>query len=196
MPFLSQVAVRRVGLNRWQLLEDLCYRDDRGPVPGRVFTAHAGYRTDWATIPRLASWLVSKLGPWDEPSVPHDLGCDALKEAWRQRRANRERARAGLPPLPVREPWLDSRGVDQLWHRALHDVGVSRPVSLGLWVAVRWGALFSPWRRSGWLHWRETPVVLALTALALAAAVVAALVIHGAVDVALSLFDPTTGGSR
>lgn len=170
MPFLSQVAVRRIGVNRWQLLEDLCYRDDRGPVPGRVFTAPAGYRTDWATIPRLASWLVSKLGHWDEPSVPHDLGCDALKERWQQLRANRERAAAGLAPLPVREVWLDAPGVDRLWHRSLLDVGVGPVMALILWVAVRWGALSSPWRRAGWLSWRDTPVVLAVTAIVLLAA--------------------------
>lgn len=153
MPFLSQVAVRRVGPGRWQLTEDLCYRDDDGPVPGRVFTTPAGYTTDWATIPRIAAVLVPKLGPWDEPAVTHDLGCDALRERWQQRRAGH---------LEPREVWLDARGVDQLWHRALRDVGVGPLMALLLWVAVRWGALTSSWRRDGW--WRDALLVLAVTA--------------------------------
>lgn len=166
MPFLSQVAVRRVGGSRaWQLLEDLCYLD---PLTGLTFTAPAGYRTDWATRPRLVealfSWAMPKLGPWDEPAVTHDLGCDALADEWKAKRANRERAAAGLPPLPVRRPWLDSRGVDQLWRRALRDVGVGAVLALLLWAAVRWGALGSRYRWAGW--WRDAPAVLALTALA------------------------------
>jgi hypothetical protein len=167
VPFLSQVAVRRVGLNRWQLLEDLCYRSDRD---GRTYTAHRGFVTDWATRPRwvdallaVVSWLIPKLGRWDEPSVIHDLGCDALREAWRQRRENRRRVKLGLPPLPVREVWRDARGVDQLWFEMLRDQGVGSMTSLILWTAVRWGALGSRYRWAGW--WRDAVPVLLSTAL-------------------------------
>jgi len=164
MPFLSQVAVRRLGLGCWQLTEPLAYRDDDGPVPGRVFTAPAGYRTDWATIPRWATVLVPHLGLWDEPAVIHDLGCDALRE-------RRQQLRAGH--LEPRVPWLDARGVDALWHRCLLDVGVGPVMALLLWVAVRWGALASPWRRVGW--WRDAPAVLTVAALVFAVTVVLAL---------------------
>jgi hypothetical protein len=162
VPFLSQVAIRRVGVNRWQLLEDLCYRDDRGPVPGRVFTTPAGYTTDFASRPWLLGWLVSRVGATDEPAITHDLGCDALREQWEALQRNRTRAAAGLPPLPVRETWLDAVGVDALWHRALVDVGVGPIRAAHLWMGVRWGAAASPWRRARW--WTTAPAVLALTA--------------------------------
>lgn len=162
MPFLSQVAIRRIGVNRWQLLEPLVYRDDRGPVPGRLFTTPAGYHTDFASRPWLLGWLIGRVGITDEPAVPHDLGCDACREQWEGEQRNRERAKRGDLPLPVREPWLDPVGVDALWYRALRDVGVGRIRATQLWAAVRWGAAASPWRRRGW--WRTAPAVLAVTA--------------------------------
>ena len=168
MPYLSQIAVRRIGGPRpWQLLEDLPFLDATGPVPDRVFTTPAGYRTDFATIPRLLTIFVPKLGPWDEPAATHDLGCDALRDQWAGERANRLRAERDQPLLEVRQPWLDSPGVDQLWRRALRSVGVGPVLTLLLWVAVRWGALASPWRRRGWWSWRETPLVLTVTAVVL-----------------------------
>ena len=152
VPFESQVAVRRVGGSRpWQLLEPFCYLDtaDLPGATGLRFTTPAGYRTDWATIPRLLQWAVSKLGPWDEPAIPHDLGCDALREAWEQRRAGH---------LEPREPWLDAREVDLLWWRGLRDVGVGPVLAHLLWCAVRVGALGSRYRWAGW--WRDAPAVL------------------------------------
>jgi len=162
VPFLSQVAIRRVGVNRWQLLEPLCFRD---PVTGRTYTAPAGFITDFATVPRITQWAVPRTGMWDEPAVIHDLGCEAVREAWEQERENRRREDWLQAPLPVRQPWADARGVDQLWRRMLRDGGLDPVSALVLWAAVRWGALGSRYRWAGW--WRDLPVLLPITALLL-----------------------------
>lgn len=157
MPFLSQVAIRRIGVDRWQLLEPLCYRD---PVDGRTYTAGAGFVTDFATVPRWAQAFVPRTGLWDEPAVIHDLCCDDL-------RRHRNELRAGH--LHPRLPWRDARQTDRLWFDMLIAGGVG-PVLAGLlWTAVRWGALANPARRPGW--WHDAPLVLGATGVVLAVVV-------------------------
>jgi hypothetical protein len=155
VPFLSQVAIRRVGLNTWQLLEPLCYREGEA---GLTFTAPAGFRTDFATVPRWAQGLVPRTGLWDEPAVIHDLCCDDL------RRYRDECARWACAEgrATVRAPWRNARQTDLLWHQMLRAGGVGPVLAALLWTAVRWGALANPARRPGW--WRDAPTVLAVTA--------------------------------
>lgn len=166
MPFLSQVAIRRIGLNRWQLLEALCFRS---LVDGRTYTAPAGFVTDFATRPWWLAWLMSRTGIWDEPAVLHDLCCVDVRRYYNE-------VRAGVPN--PRRPWRDARQTDQLWREMLLEAGLDRVRARVLWAAVRWGALATPARRAGW--WRDAPAVLATTVLALApAALLLGLAVRG-----------------
>jgi hypothetical protein len=93
----------------------------------------------------------------------------------RARGAGRDPARlaAAHPPCPLREgrraadvDGLFRRCLREAWYRdertgRLHRINrVQRGI---YWLGVRWGALFSPYRREGW--WRTAHVVLPLSAL-------------------------------
>jgi hypothetical protein len=167
VPFLSQVATRRVGINRWQLLEDLCYRGKWD-----TFTAPAGYRTDFATVPRWLQSFVPRTGRWDEAAVVHDLCCDDLRRyrkelAHLQELAPTEAACLRGEGYP-RPPWADARQTDAIFRRIMGEYGVGPVMRWLIWCAVRWGALGSRYRWAGW--WRDAPKVLAITAAALLAA--------------------------
>jgi hypothetical protein len=139
------VDVRRIGPNRWMLLADAVRAGAR-----QAFRARAGFITDFATIPWWSAWITPRTGLVDIPALFHDQHCRQLH--------------AG-------ECAISSRDVDGLFRRMLREEGMGARRWL-YWAGVRWGALASPARRRGW--WRDAPVLLAVTAAALAAAVVCA----------------------
>jgi hypothetical protein len=126
----------------------------------------AGFRTDLASVPRLFWWLLPPTGAYENAATIHDAGCDELNR-YRREMARYRRGERQDPPLP---PQLDSPSVDGLFRRICRESGVSAPLRWTLWWGVRTGALTNPARRTGWLHPKDTPIWLALTAVNLAAA--------------------------
>jgi len=138
VPFLpGSLTVRRVDADRWALVDALVYqgRRDRFVVP-------AGFRTDFASVPRVVTWLVPRFGAYTLAAILHDWLCT-------------EGIRSGA---------VTSRQADGIFRRVMRESGVPVLRRWLMWAGVRWGALTDPDRRPGWLF--SAPGVLAVSLLA------------------------------
>ena len=138
MPFEpGSLTVRRVDAYRWALVDDLVYlgRRDRFVVP-------AGFRTDFATVPRVVTWLVPRFGAYTLAAILHD---------W-------------LITEGLRTRVVTSRDADGIFRRVMRESGVPVLRRWLMWTGVRWGALTSERRRPGWTY--SAPGVLAISLLA------------------------------
>ena len=109
MPFLTPLDIRALpGGRRFTLLFDLIYkgRRDRFVIP-------AGFETDLASIPRIFTPLVTKLGPWNTAAVVHD---------WLYQVQTTTR-----------------KDADGIFRRILKEEGVGGFKRWGMWQAVRLG---------------------------------------------------------
>ena len=153
MPFdPPTLTVRRTGEETWAVLEPLVYRGARD-----TFVVPAGFRTDFATVPRVAVWLIPRFGRYTLAAVLHD---------W-------------LVTVGIRAGAVSSRDADGLFRRVLAEQGVPPVRRWLMWCGVRWGALANPLRRPGW--WRDAPRLLVLSVLA------APIVVPPAVVISLAL---------
>ena len=138
MPFEpGSLTVSRVDADRWALVDALVYR-------GRweQFVVPAGFRTDFATVPRLVRWLVPRFGTYTLAAILHD---------W-------------LVTEGIRSGVVTSRQADGIFRRILRESGVPVLRRWLMWAGVRWGALRNERRRSGWLF--SAPGVLVVSVLA------------------------------
>lgn len=166
----TRVVVEPVDAVTWRLVERLIYRGDE-----EIWLIPAGYVTDFATVPRIAVWLIPRFGAYTKAAILHDF--------------------------LLTDTDVSSVDADNLFRRALRELGVPPVRRTLMWVGVRWGAAFNRRRRTGW--WRTAPAVLAysLPALLLAPAMIAVavtLAAYGAVEFVVSSVSPkdeTTGGS-
>ena len=55
----------------WVLDHDITFESKVNK--GLKITAHAGRRTDFATVPRFGRWLISRNGPWNKETLLHDI---------------------------------------------------------------------------------------------------------------------------
>ena len=140
MPFASGPVLTYVGLGRYRTVGPTVYvgSDD-------VITIPSDFPTDLATVPRIFWALMPPTGAYERAAVLHDFGCVTLAEG---------------------TCLLSSRDVDGLFRRVAREGGVGIVTRWLLWTGVRWGALASPTRRSGW--WKDAPAVVGITALTLA----------------------------
>jgi Protein of unknown function (DUF1353) len=132
------VAVSQVGPIEWELSHAMTYhgRDETFVVP-------AGQKTDFASVPRVLTWLVPTT-TGIAAAVLHDY-------LWR------EHAPQGL---------ISYRDADGVLRQALGTLGVPILRRWLMWAAVRWGALLT--RPGGWREWhRDAPAVLAVSVVAL-----------------------------
>ena len=159
--------MRRVDANTWSLVDALVYqgRSDRFVVP-------AGFRTDFATVPRVVTWLVPRFGAYTLAAILHD---------W-------------LVTAGIRTGVVSAREADGLFRRVMRESGVPVLRRWMMWAGVRWGALTDERRRSGWLN--SAPGVLAISVLAAplvvppAVAIVPGLVVYGLAERLVSLVRP------
>lgn len=165
MPFDKTPIVRCLddGVT-FQLVEDLCFTD--AVTGGKSWIVPGGFRTDFASIPAIVSWAVSKLGAYTLAAIVHDLLCEGLNDYHREMRRYIA-AVHGLPgsmwpPKPER-PLVDAVDSDAVLYRIAREYGTDVVTASLVWVGIRWGALFNPARRKGWL--RTAPAVLALSTL-------------------------------
>jgi hypothetical protein len=133
----GSLTVSRVDADTWSLVDDLVYR-------GRWqrFVVPAGFRTDFATVPRVVTWLVPRFGAYTLAAILHDWLCT-------------EGIRSGA---------VTSREADGIFRRVMRESGVPVLRRWLMWTGVRWGALTDPLRRPGWLI--SAPGVLAISLLA------------------------------
>ena len=169
MPFEpGSLTVRRVDANTWSLVDDLVYRGNR-----QRFAVPAGFRTDFATVPRVVTWLVPRFGAYTLAAVLHD---------W-------------LVSEGIHSGAVSSREADGIFRRVMRESGVPVLRRWLMWAGVRWGALTDERRRAGW--WASAPGVLAISMLAAplvvppAVAIAPALLVYGLAEGALSLVRPT-----
>lgn len=138
MPFVpGSLTVSRVDADTWALVDDLVYqgRWERFVVP-------AGFRTDFATVPRVVAWLIPRFGAYTLAAILHD---------W-------------LVTEGLRTGAVTSRDADGIFRRVMRESGVPVLRRWLMWTGVRWGALADARRRSGW--WISAPGVLAISLLA------------------------------
>lgn len=176
----GRVLVEPVTPVLWELHEEVRYIGEKDE-----FIVPAGYRTDFATIPRIAVWLIPRFGSYTKAAILHDW----LITEYLDRGSSR----------------VTSNDVDNLFRRALRELRVPPWRRTLMWTGVRWGALFNRRRRDGW--WKTAPAVLLWSVLFLCTilpplamiVVAAALVAHGIVEtIATALFKPkeeVTSGS-
>ena len=169
MPFASgSLTVRRVDAERWELVDELVYHGS-----WERFVVPAGFRTDFATVPRVVTWLVPRFGSYTLAAILHDwLITDGL--------------RAGA---------VTSRQADGIFRRVMRESGVPVLRRWLMWTGVRWGALTDELRRSGWLF--SAPGVLAISVLAApvvvppAVVIAPGLLVYGLAEWLVALLAPT-----
>ena len=155
MPFDSPtITVRRSSDDLWEVLEPLVYRGRRD-----TYVVPAGFRTDFASVPRVVVWLFPRSGRYTLAAVLHD---------W-------------LVTVGLTTRVIDSRDADGVFRRVMAELHVPPLRRWLMWTGVRWGALVNPRRRQGW--WLDAPRVLALSVLAAPVVVPAAVVISAALAV-------------
>ena len=138
MPFEpGTLVVRRVNATTWALVDDLVYQ-------GRWqrFVVPAGFRTDFASVPRVVTWLVPRFGAYTLAAILHD---------W-------------LVTEGIRSEVVSAREADGLFRRVMRESGVPVLRRWIMWAGVRWGALTDEERRPGWLA--SAPGVVAISVLA------------------------------
>jgi hypothetical protein len=134
----------------FELWEEVTYTASQGDS----WTIPEGFRTDFASIPAAVSWAVPKLGAYTLAAIVHDLLCEGLNDWYRSGRftASFPAHRRATPPT------ASAVDTDAIFHRIARDHGTDPVTARLLWVGVRWGALFNPARRAGWL--KTAPAVL------------------------------------
>lgn len=135
MPFEKGVLLmKEVDHKHWSIQQPLIYkgRHDRWVVP-------RGFITDYATVPRFATWLVPITGVYTRAVILHDWFCKYAIQA-------------GL---------ISARDADGVFRRILREEGTPELLRWLVWTGVRWGALFSSnsVRRQGW-HRDAFPVIM------------------------------------
>jgi Protein of unknown function (DUF1353) len=166
----GSLTVSRVDANTWALVDPLVYQGRR-----QRFVVPAGFRTDFASVPRLVTWLIPRFGAYTLAAILHDWLCD-------------EGIRSGV---------VTPRQADGIFRRVMRESGVPVLRRWLMWAGVRWSALTDARRRPGWLL--SAPAVLAITALALplvlppALAIAPGLLVYSVAERLVSLVAPTRG---
>src|SRR6478736_2672355 len=108
MPFESDVVVREVGDDTWELVEPLRYQGNTDH-----FEVPAKFQTDFASVPRAFQWLVPTYGRYTKSAILHDYLCDEARAG----RFNRDDA-------------------DGIFRRTMRELGVSFLRRWIMWGAV------------------------------------------------------------
>jgi Protein of unknown function (DUF1353) len=114
----------------------------------------AGTRTDLASVPRAFWTLIPPHGAWEKAAVLHDHLCLELARCYRE---------GGMPQV-------NAVDADGLFRRVMREADeVPTVVAWVMYAGVRWGALFNPARRTGWLRWNSAAPTVGITVVLLAA---------------------------
>lgn len=131
MTFLSDIRVARIAgsSGEWELINDLVYQGNQDR-----FTVPKGFRTDFASIPRLFAWLIPKNGSHDAAAIVHDY---------------LYRHQPLVPsPAPLRSmQWISRKDADRLFRRIMREIGTNR---------VRYNLMYAGVRVGGWISWNKS----------------------------------------
>lgn len=155
--FDSELSIQAVGPAEWRLTSPLIWTGTEGDT----FIVPLGFRTDFATVPRILHWRILPYGPYTRAAVLHDWLLTELA-AW-----HRSHPLGGRETWDTSRPMANSRDADGIFRRAMEDLGVRWSRRWIMWAAVRWGALFNPRRAYGRQIWRDLPAMLGMSALLL-----------------------------
>lgn len=137
--FDSELTIQAVGPVTWKLMAPLIWTGTRGDT----FTVPSGFVTDFATVPRFLHWLVSPYGAYTRAAVLHDWLLTELA-AWTK--AKPASLKDGGWEWIKNPPPADSHDTDGIFRRVMQDLGVGFAKRWIMWTAVRWAALFNPYR--------------------------------------------------
>lgn len=174
----STILVEPISPTHWRTHGDLVVR-----ALGKTFTVPSGYVTDFATVPRIAVWLIPRFGSYTIAAIFHDWLLTHELPAGR----------------------VTAREADALFLAVLRALDVPPYRRALMWTGVRYGSLFSrdSKRRQGWLA--DAPRVALYSGIFLASilpplamlVVGLALVVHGVFERIASTFsdrdEPTSG---
>ncbi|MFC9897849.1 DUF1353 domain-containing protein [Nocardia sp. NPDC127579] len=107
MPFVGgALVVEELDGKFWKLAESVVYQGET-----QEFTVPAGFRTDFASVPRALVWLIPRYGAYTRAAILHDylLHSDEVSTA----------------------------DADGIFRRALREFGVTKPRRWMMWAAVR-----------------------------------------------------------
>lgn len=99
--------------------------------------------TDFASVPRVAVWLIPRFGKYTEAAIVHDYFCE----------------------YGIRAGEITGRHTDVVFREIMRRSGVTFLMRWLMWTGVRWGAAANPIRRAGW--WRDLPTMVPFSILAL-----------------------------
>lgn len=67
MPFTTDLVVKEIDDVRWQLASDLVYHGNKD-----IFTVPAGFKTDFASVPKIFWNILPPTGRYTKAAVLHD----------------------------------------------------------------------------------------------------------------------------
>lgn len=102
-------VVEELDAKFWRLIEPLTYQGAT-----QTFTVPAGFRTDFASVPRSLVWLIPRYGAYTRAAILHDYLC--------------------------RTEAVSRADADGIFRRCLHEFAVSTPRRWMMWAAVRLGS--------------------------------------------------------
>jgi hypothetical protein len=110
VPFISgQPLVRQSGDRDWVVEEEIVYRGRT-----QTFVVEVGFRTDFASVPRIFTWLIPTYGRYTRPAILHDKLCKL-----------------------ARNGDLSRVDADGLFRRSMRELGVAFLRRWLLWAGVR-----------------------------------------------------------
>jgi hypothetical protein len=113
MPFVDcDIVVREVDEQRWELVAPVVYEGNTETI-----TIPAGFRTDFASVPRIFVWLLPRYGRYTKAAILHDWLCGQARDGGFRR-----------------------SDADGLFRRSMRELGVPFVRRWIMWAAVRWGA--------------------------------------------------------
>jgi hypothetical protein len=143
------------------------------------------FETDLATSPRIFWAWVPPFGAYEAAAILHDYLLKLLERYYKAMQA-RITKDGWLGVHDVPKPPVSSVDADGWFRRVMRESGVGFVKRWSMWTAVRWAALFSDYRRAGWLCWPEAPLVVLISVVWLIVAIAAAVGIHLTVDLVWS----------
>lgn len=112
----------------WLTLEPIIYEGAR-----QVFIVPAGFKTDFASVPQVFTWLIPRYGTYTRAAILHDYLC--------------------RPPAPVTRA-----DADGIFRRVLGELGVSTPRRYMMWAAVRARSGMSNATAKDWTQFLATAI--------------------------------------
>lgn len=109
MPFQGDVVVKEFSTDGWELVEPLTYEGKT-----EQFVVEKGFRTDFASVPKIFTWLIPRYGRYTKAAILHDWLC--------------QRARKGL---------IDRADADGIFLRSMRELDVPFLRRWLMWGAVR-----------------------------------------------------------